>query len=116
MKAKLIIGIVGNIAAGKTSLLEFIEGCPGCSVTYEPVEKWTTPKVSLLFLKWKKFFKENILDLFYNDPERWSLTLQVCVLISIVDTLSEPTHQFNFVERTQGCSKNVFVPVCRGKV
>lgn len=75
------IVIDGNIGAGKTTQLNFLES-DGFKVHREPIEKWP-------------------LELFYSDPERWGLTFQLIIL----DTL-KPAGGIH--ERCPRSSKDVF--------
>ena len=86
-----IICIEGNIGAGKSSLLRELEE-KGYQVFTEDLDKWG-------------FFLTN----FYDNPSRWSFTLQVAILNSCAQNYAQmrqmcKTHQFIFVERSMESS------------
>tara|TARA_Y100001973_G_scaffold100556_1_gene161885 strand:+ start:755 stop:1273 length:519 start_codon:yes stop_codon:yes gene_type:complete len=58
----LLVAVEGNIGAGKTTVLKELES-RGYRVFYENLETW-----------------KPLLDLFYENPKRWSFALQVSIL------------------------------------
>ena len=65
----LKVAVEGNIGAGKTSFLEHLKTSYGASgviiVQDEPVENW------------RNLHGHNILDMFYNDQDRYAFLMQV---------------------------------------
>ena len=59
------IVIDGSIGAGKSTQIDILSKVTGKNVIKEPIHEWP-------------------LDLFYQDPSRWGLTMQVAVLNSYV--------------------------------
>lgn len=72
------IALEGNIASGKSTLLELISSEFDVFTVQEPVGKWqqvesedgTTARAS------------NLLELFYSDPKRWAYTFQTYAFLS----------------------------------
>ena len=68
MSQSFIFSIEGNIGSGKSSFLEVLKRYfVDIQIKKEPVDKWT---------KVGDDCESNLLDLFYNDPARWSYTFQ----------------------------------------
>ncbi|CAN9500179.1 unnamed protein product [Ophioblennius macclurei] len=70
---KAVICIEGNIASGKTTCLEYFSKTCNIEVLPEPVSKWRNVR------------GHNPLALMYQDPERWGLTLQTYVQLTMLD-------------------------------
>lgn len=68
----LILSIEGNIGAGKTTFLKIIQSSMNSSfeVIEEPVSEWK--KIT----GGTKDQEANLLELFYNEPNRWSYAFQ----------------------------------------
>ena len=68
-----LVYIEGSIAAGKTTLLKYIESkySERAEVIYEPVDLWCN------------IAGHNLLGNFYSDPKKNGFTLQVCDFINI---------------------------------
>jgi len=105
----IIISLDGNIGAGKSTLLQEIRNkLHDVHVVDEPVGQWT----SLKNAKGK-----SLLELFYEDKNRWSYTFQNCALLTrlkniqkavenIDTTISSP--QVIITERSVLTDKHVF--------
>ncbi|XP_033956283.1 thymidine kinase 2, mitochondrial [Pseudochaenichthys georgianus] len=95
---KAVICIEGNIASGKTTCLEYFSKTSNIEVLTEPVSKWRNVR------------GHNPLGLMYQDPERWGLTLQTYVQLSMLDrhlsTISAPVRM---MERSIFSAKYIFV-------
>ena len=90
-----IIFVEGNIGSGKTTWLNKIEE-KGIKVVREPVNAWQ---------------KTGILQEFYDNMKRWSLTFQYHAFntrLQTVKDLYSSHHKYIFVERSPDCDKNVF--------
>uniref|UniRef100_A0A672GYW0 Thymidine kinase 2 n=1 Tax=Salarias fasciatus TaxID=181472 RepID=A0A672GYW0_SALFA len=77
------IVLEGNIASGKTTCLEYFSRTSDVKVFTEPVSKWRNVR------------GHNPLALRYQDPERWGLTLQSYIQLTMLDrhtstTVSDP--------------------------
>lgn len=85
------IHIEGNIGAGKSTFLKFIEENFECNTSQEPVNEWMKLNDG----------EENILDKFYKDIPRWSFAFQMNCFISRTHQVSKlPKDQINFIERS----------------
>ncbi|XP_034079299.1 thymidine kinase 2, mitochondrial isoform X1 [Gymnodraco acuticeps] len=95
---KAVICIEGNIASGKTTCLEYFSKTSNIEVLTEPVSKWRNVR------------GHNPLGLMYQDPERWGLTMQTYVQLSMLDqhlsTISAPVRM---MERSIFSAKYIFV-------
>ena len=79
------IVIDGLIGAGKSTQIDILSKVTGKNVIKEPIHEWP-------------------LDLFYEDPKRWGLTMQVAVLNSYV----KMKHANGILERCPESSRAVF--------
>jgi len=79
------IVIDGSIGAGKSTQIDILSKATGKNVIKEPIHEWP-------------------LDLFYQDPTRWGLTMQVAVLNSYV----KMKHSHGILERCPESSRAVF--------
>ncbi|KAM9344969.1 thymidine kinase 2, mitochondrial [Symphorus nematophorus] len=95
---KAVICIEGNIASGKTTCLEYFSKTSNIEVLTEPVSKWRNVR------------GHNPLALMYQDPERWGITLQTYVQLTMLDrhlsTISAPVRM---MERSIFSAKYIFV-------
>lgn len=82
----MIVSIAGNIGSGKSTLIKKLNE-KGYNVQEEPVEKWS------------------LLPRFYTNMERWSFSLQVQILLTILDTNSS---KLNIIERSPWESLKIF--------
>ena len=94
-----VISIDGNIGAGKTSILKELEK-RGCVVFPEDIGTW-----------------KPILDAFYNNPQRWTFTLQMGILNSLHDQYRQmkelsSVNTIIFMERDPSSSK-IFAEICK---
>lgn len=75
---KIIYSIEGNIGSGKSTLLKsLIRSMPQITPIPEPVENW------------QHVAGYNLLDKYYEDPERWGYTFQVNCILSRMTELSK---------------------------
>uniref|UniRef100_A0A4W6BPK7 Thymidine kinase 2, mitochondrial n=1 Tax=Lates calcarifer TaxID=8187 RepID=A0A4W6BPK7_LATCA len=70
---KAVVCIEGNIASGKTTCLEYFSKTSNIEVLTEPVSKWRNVR------------GHNPLALMYQDPERWGITLQTYVQLTMLE-------------------------------
>ncbi|OBS72622.1 hypothetical protein A6R68_12795 [Neotoma lepida] len=75
---KAVVCVEGNIASGKTTCLEFFSNTTDVEVLMEPV------------LKWRNVRGHNPLSLMYHNANRWGLTLQTYVQLTMLDQHSRP--------------------------
>uniref|UniRef100_A0A672H180 Deoxynucleoside kinase domain-containing protein n=1 Tax=Salarias fasciatus TaxID=181472 RepID=A0A672H180_SALFA len=73
------IVLEGNIASGKTTCLEYFSRTSDVKVFTQPVSKWRNVR------------GHNPLALMYQDPERWGLTLQTYVQLTMLDRHTSTT-------------------------
>lgn len=106
---KMIITVEGNIGAGKSSFAKSLYRAmckAGRKVVYipEPVEAWT------------KFQGVNLLELMYEDRERWAFTFQVNAILHMAKKDGEAVEYsdkgFTVIrERSSFSARTVFTPV-----
>ena len=53
------ITIEGNIAAGKSTLLKYLDNVKDCQIVWEPIDSW------------KDIGNQNLLNLMYTDPKQF---------------------------------------------
>ncbi|KAF3708495.1 Thymidine kinase 2, mitochondrial [Channa argus] len=95
---KAVICIEGNIASGKTTCLEYFSKTSNIEVLTEPVSKWRNVR------------GHNPLGLMYQDPERWGITLQTYVQLTMLDRhLSFISAPVRMMERSIFSAKYIFV-------
>ncbi|XP_070834120.1 thymidine kinase 2, mitochondrial isoform X1 [Chaetodon trifascialis] len=95
---KKVICIEGNIASGKTTCLEYFSKTSNIEVLTEPVSKWRNVR------------GHNPLALMYQDPERWGITLQTYVQLTMLDRhLSATLAPVRMMERSIFSAKYIFV-------
>ncbi|KAG8437611.1 hypothetical protein GDO86_008357 [Hymenochirus boettgeri] len=93
-----VICVEGNIASGKTSCLDFFSNTVGLEVFKEPVDKWRNVR------------GHNPLGLMYQDPNRWGLTLQTYVQLTMLDIHTKPSiSPIKMMERSIYSAKYIFV-------
>ena len=98
--------VEGNIGAGKTTFLKKIEETlPDSQVIYEPVDKWEE-------IKDKE--ENNVLQLFYKNPKKYSYLFQSMAFITRFQELSKLdfTKKYIFIERSIYSDKNIFATNC----
>lgn len=95
---KAVICIEGNIASGKTTCLEYFSKTNNIEVLTEPISKWRNVR------------GHNPLALMYQDPERWGLTLQTYVQLTMLDRHQAPIcGPVRMMERSLFSAKYIFV-------
>lgn len=101
-----IFFVEGNIGTGKSTFLSLIKKYyPQFQVIYEPVDVWTS-------LVDKSGC--NILQYFYDDPERYAYAFQSLAFFSRMEKFSEidPSKKAVFIERSIWSDCNVFAKNC----
>lgn len=103
---KVIISFEGNIASGKTSMMELFKerfGESSAEFVVEPVDEW------------KQICDDdgnNILQVFYTDKLRWSYTFQNIAYITrltlLMDKIKNSKKQYIFLDRSLKSDKNIF--------
>ncbi|AGE57698.1 kinase protein [Acanthocystis turfacea Chlorella virus NTS-1] len=91
----VVISIEGLIGAGKSTVLAALKK-RGFKVVTEPIEKWT-------------FLKK-----FYDDPRKYSLALQIQILLTFAEQ-EFPEDEIVFVERSPAVSRYVFANMLRSE-
>lgn len=95
---KAVICIEGNIACGKSTCLKYFEKTSNIEVLMEPVSKWRNVR------------GHNPLALMYQDPERWGLTLQTYIQLTMLGMhTSAMTAPVRMIERSIFSAKYIFV-------
>ena len=76
LKGKRIYSIEGNIGAGKTTILKIIEkSFKDIAFVEEPISKW------------QNIGNENLLEKFYENPERWCFSFEFYSMLTKVEAL-----------------------------
>ncbi|XP_072292417.1 thymidine kinase 2, mitochondrial [Eucyclogobius newberryi] len=95
---KPVICIEGNIASGKTTCLEYFSKTANIEVLTEPISKWRNVR------------GHNPLALMYQDPERWGITLQTYIQLTMLDLHQTPiSAPVRMMERSLFSAKYIFV-------
>jgi len=99
---KFTIAVEGNIAAGKSTLLERLQDMPGgAQIVVEPVEKWQTLVPG---------DDGNIMARMYRDPKRWAYLFQSYVLLTMMDAHETPqTKRLRVMERSVYSARHCFI-------
>lgn len=78
LKTKKIYSIEGNIGAGKTTVLKIIGACMNdVMFVEEPVQEW------------QNLGGMNLLEKFYEDPDRWGYSFEFYVMLSKLKALAQ---------------------------
>ena len=86
------IHVEGNIGAGKSTFINFIKNNTDYNISQEPVDEW---------MKIKDENGKSLLELFYNDIDRWSFVFQMnCFISRVHNSKNMPKTGFNFIERS----------------
>jgi len=89
MSKKITITIEGNIGSGKSSFLELFNGIDYIRTVPEPVEKW------------KNFKGNNLLELLYQNPEKYALPFQLYAYKTQMENHSEWKNEYcKIIERS----------------
>lgn len=101
----VIVSIEGNIGVGKSTLINILKNnFENCEVVNEPVDIWT--KIT------DSSNNKNILELFYDDPEKWSYYFQhvACItrMIKIEEVLKKTNKNIIFLDRSLETDSNIF--------
>ena len=76
LKGKQIYSIEGNIGAGKTTILKIIEkSFKDIAFVEEPISKW------------QNIGNENLLEKFYENPERWCFSFEFYSMLTKIQAL-----------------------------
>lgn len=90
--------VEGNVGAGKTSFLNYFKSFDEFLVLEEPVEKW------------KDFHGFNLLDLKFNEPERFQFPFQTYATLTRLKQHLELTEKpFKMMERSLLTARQCFV-------
>ncbi|XP_033626616.1 thymidine kinase 2, mitochondrial-like [Asterias rubens] len=92
------IVIEGNIGSGKSTLLKYFGQIDDFEVFPEPVEKWRDNR------------GENMLDLFYQDPSRWSFAFESYAQFTLLQVhQAQPDCRVKMMERSLHSGKYCFI-------
>ena len=81
MTTPIVLSLEGNIGAGKSTLLEAIRvAMPDVEVVLEPVGEWLSLKTA---------DGKSLLELFYEDKQRWAYTFQNCAILTRLRLLKQ---------------------------
>jgi len=96
--------VEGNIGSGKTTLLKHFAAASSPAAVVETLQEPVS--------KWRDVKGHNALGLMYEDPQRWSLTFQTYVQLTMVDLHARKTENPNAIkmmERSIYSAKYCFV-------
>ena len=97
-----IVSIDGNIGAGKSSVLKELEKEHGFVVFQEDINSW-----------------KEMLDAFYEKPQRWSFTLQMAILNSLHDQLQQikelPSNNDIIFKERAPASSRIFAEISKSE-
>ena len=108
-KRPLLISIEGNIGAGKSTIIdnlkEHMKGNTDVMFLKEPVDIWESIK--------DKKTDENILQKFYNDPNKYAFSFQVMAYVTRLSTIrtairENPDCRVIICERSLDADRNIF--------
>jgi len=100
MMRPFTIAVEGNIGAGKSTFLEHFSGVGGVQIFPEPVSKW------------QDVGGQNLLELQYSDPERWSHLVQSYIQLTMAENHAAGLSKGNEVkmlERSIQSSRHCFI-------
>lgn len=104
MNGHIDFSVEANLGSGKTTLLNKIKELypEQFNVILEPLEQWTDPEA-------------NILDLFYQDQDRWSCTFQTNAHITRVTKFLKnyDSCRYNITERSVESDYQIFAKMLR---
>lgn len=90
--------VEGNIAAGKSELLQYLKGSKNTAIYEEPLEKW------------RNLRENNLLELAYKEPEKYGPAFQLYVLQTYLDKfMRSGTNAVSIFERSFWSFKSVFL-------
>lgn len=97
-KRPFTVCIEGNIGSGKSTMLEYFEKyAPSFQCIPEPVDKW---------MNCGGF---NLLELFYQDTNKWAMSFQMYVMLTLVEELNKTTSRpVRVMERSLASSRFIF--------
>lgn len=92
------ICVEGNIGAGKSTLLQYLQDNTNCQVIWEPINKWTNLNGN------------NLLDLWYKDPEKYSMSFQSYIQLTMLQNhLVKATSRYKVLERSIFSAQHCFI-------
>jgi len=100
MERPFTIAVEGNIGAGKSTFLEHFASVGGVQVLPEPVSKW------------QNVAGQNLLELQYSDPERWSHLVQSYIQLTMAENHTAALakgNQIKMLERSIQSSRHCFI-------
>lgn len=91
--------VEGNIGSGKTTFIQRFQNDSNYWVVPEPIDRWQNFKGQY-----------NLLDLMYNDPERWAMPFQMYVLLTMWERhLATTANNVKILERSLLSVRHCFV-------
>lgn len=85
----MYLSLEGNIGSGKTTLFNILKTKYKNKIFIdEPIDEWQAIKNK---------DGNNILELFYSDPKKWSFSFQICALNTKLDKLTKIDFKQNYV-------------------
>jgi deoxyadenosine/deoxycytidine kinase len=88
----MYISIAGNIGSGKSTIIKQLQSLDSnINIVEEPIDKM-----------------KNLLELFYTDMKRWSVTLQMYVVLLYKELIDSNTANILITERSQYESRHIF--------
>lgn len=98
VKKPFVVVVEGNIASGKSTMLNYFGEIPEIQTIMEPVEKW------------RNCNGLNLLDLMYKDSKQWLFPFQSYTTLTMLQNHSEKCdRKIKLMERSFQTVKNVFM-------
>ncbi|XP_023335099.1 deoxynucleoside kinase [Eurytemora carolleeae] len=97
MARPLTVLVEGNIGAGKTQFINRFNNIPHLQILQEPVDKW------------RNVNGNNLLQLMYQDPCRWSLAFQTYVQLTMLENHAVSLYPIKIMERSIYSARYCFV-------
>ena len=100
-----LFSVEGNLGSGKNTFMNmmhrYLKSDQIC-IKKEPLYKWNSQRNDMC--------SHNLLDMFYNDTERWSFTTQIRCTTMRIKECEKIRRPIGFCERTWYSDHNVFAP------
>jgi len=96
-KKPFTIFVEGIVGTGKSTFIDVIKGYPYVDALPEPVEKWTNLNGS------------DLLQLLYDDPERWAATQESYVQLTLLEEHLRNVGMVKVMERSVHSARYCFV-------
>jgi deoxyadenosine/deoxycytidine kinase len=94
-----IISLEGNIASGKSTILDKIETNDRVRILQEPIQEWNTIQKN----------GKPILELFYEYPAKYAFEFQVLVYMSLYNAIKKQSENCEILIIERSLESNIFI-------